>query len=286
MTVKGADVLAAFKSDLEGFFYPEAGFRMNAAVNGITTRYIGNANTGGIAVSQDLADCDVDTLETMMFLLLVLGHEAAHLLNVHGGHRDESHRETKALESWADFFGTKVALVAVTLGERVQALVTSLPGGGDTARRLDAVGNAIGRLASTYFDTDDSRYEPAPIRALNCVAGVVSTINTYFMLKGRDRDVELLVHLQVRLFRAPELKPHMERIAAAEPDYTQVTTITRIHQLLQGTREAITEGMRPIPAQWLRTNYEGSAEDKASRATEMYASIAVELEKLGLNPAS
>jgi len=281
--VKGIDVLEAFKSDIEGFFLPEAEFVMNAAVNGFTTRYIGGATKGGIAVSQDLANCDVDTLETMMFLLLVLGHEAAHLLNVHGGYRDQSSSDTRALEVWADFYGTKVAISVMTLGDRVRAIVTSIPGGNETATRLDAVGNAIGRLASTYFNTKDERYEPATIRALTCVVGVVSAINTYFTLKGVKRDARLLVDLQLRLFRTPELSPHLPGIGAAITDASQVSTIRRIHQSIQGERTAITQGMHPIPAQWLRTNYEGSDEENASRAKVEFDSIIRELEGLGIS---
>ncbi|MCV0359029.1 hypothetical protein KUC90_31230 [Pseudomonas aeruginosa] len=142
--LKGRDVIDAFKSDIEGFFYPTAGFVMNISVQGTRTAYRGSADSGRILISTDLAECEVDSLERMMFILLVLGHETAHLLNVHGGFRDESNQDTKALEVWADFFGTKVAMVAMTIGDKIQDMVTGLPGGKETGARVEAIGAAIG----------------------------------------------------------------------------------------------------------------------------------------------
>jgi len=283
MKLTGASVLEAFKSDIEGFFHPNSGFVMNTAVEGIKTRYIGSADKGGIAVSKDLANTEIDSLEVMMLVLLVLGHETAHLLNVHGGHRDKTNEDTKALEVWADFFGTKVAMVVMTIGERVQNIVASLPGGTDTVTRLNAIGAAIGRLATTYFDTNDGRYEPAPTRVAICVAGVMSALDTFWAMNGIDRSAERSLSLQLRLYQAPGMKPLLARIGAKAPDRAQLPLIHRIHQAIQGDRVAITDGMMPVPAQWLGTNYEGSEEDRLERANQMHERLKGELLKLGLD---
>lgn len=280
MQLTGLHVLEAFKSDIESFFYPDSGFVMNTAVQGTRIRYMGNAEKGGVAISEDFANYEVDSLESMMFLLLVLGHEAAHLLNVHGGHRDESDDETRALEVWADFFGTKIAMVVMTIGERVQDMVASLPGGDKTGARVDAIGAAIGLLATTYFDTSDGRYEPAPVRVATCVAGVMSALDTFWRLKGIDRDVGRSLSLQLRLYKAPAMKAQLGRIDT--PDRSQIPLIRRIHQAIQGNRASITGGMRPVPAEWLRTNYEGSEEERMARLEREFERLKVELSKLGL----
>lgn len=283
MQLTGLRVLEAFKSDIESFFYLDSGFVMNTAVQGITTRYIGNAEKGGIAVSEDLANYEVNSLESMMFLLLVLGHEAAHLLNAHGGHHDQSNDETRALEVWADFFGTKVAMVVMTIGDRVQDMVTSLPGGDKTEDRVNAIGAAIGLLATTYFDTNDGRYEPAPIRVATCVAGVMSALDTYWRLNGIERDVGRSLSLQLRLYQALAMKAQLGQVGAAVPDRSQIPAIHRIHQEIQGGSASITKGMRPIPAEWLGTNYEGSEEDRVARSEREFEHLKVELSKLGLD---
>lgn len=283
MKLTGLDVLAAFKSDIEGFFYPNSGFVMNTAVQGIRTRYIGSAEKGGIVVSDDLARHEVESLESLMFLLLVLGHEAAHLLNVHGGYRDQSNDDTRALEVWADFFGTKVAMVVVTIGDKVQDMVTSLPGGDKTGARVDAIGEAIGRLATSYFDTNDGRYEPAPIRVATCVAGVMSALDTYWRLKGIGRDVGRSLSLQFRLYQAPTMKAQLERFGAGAPDRSQIPVIRQIHQLIQGDRASITKGMRLIPEEWLKTNYSGSEDERIARAERDFEHLKAELLKLGLD---
>lgn len=257
---------------------------MNVAVQGSRTVYRGNARSGGILISTDLADCEVDSLERMMFILFVLGHEAAHLLNVHGGYQDESNDDTKALEVWADFFGTKVAIVVMTIGERIQDMVTALPGGKETGARVEAIGAAIGLLGTTYFETGSNRYEPAPVRVATCVAGVMSALDTFWSLNGIPRSVARSISLQLRLYQSPAMREMLSRVGEAEgPDRGQFPTIRRIHQQIQGDKAAIATGMREIPAAWLRTNYEGSEQERLAEAQRQLDKLKEELAKLGLD---
>ncbi|WP_448123768.1 hypothetical protein [Pseudomonas veronii] len=282
--LKGRDVIDAFKSDIEGFFNPTAGFAMNISVQGTRTVYRGSADSGGILISNDLAECEVDSLERMMFILLVLGHETAHLLNVHGGFRDESNQDTKALEVWADFFGTKVAMVAMTIGDKIQNMITGLPGGNETGARVEAVGAAIGLLGSTYFETGSARYEPAPVRVATCVAGVMSALDTFWSLNGIPRNVGRSMSLQMRLYQSPGMRLMLSKVeGASAPGRGQFPTIRRIHQHIQSGRASITEGMRPIPSAWLHTNYEGSEQERMAEAERQLEKLKEELAKLGLD---
>lgn len=282
--LKGKDVIKAFKSDIEEFFYLSAGFSMNVAVQGTRTVYRGSVRSGGIIISTDLAESEVDSLERMIFILLVLGHETAHLLNVHGGYQDESNDDTKALEVWADFFGTKVAIVIMTIGEKIQDMVTALPGGKETGSRVEAIGAAIGLLGTTYFETGSNRYEPAPVRVATCVAGVMSALDTFWSLNGIPRNVGRSISLQLRLYQSPAMREMLSRSAEADgPDSGQLATIRRIHQHIQGDKAAITAGMREIPAAWLRTNYEGSEEERLAEAQLQLDKLKEELVKLGLD---
>lgn len=282
MHITGMCVIDAFKRDVEGFFYSGSGFVLNTVVQGTRTAYRGNAERGGIILSSDLAECEVDSLDRLMFILLVLGHETAHLLNVHGGYRDESHDDTKALEVWADFFGTKVAMVAMTIGERIQDMVTSLPGGSETGGRIEAIGSAIGLLGTTYFETDDDRYEPAPVRVATCVTGVMSSLDTFWQLNGIAQSVERSLALQHRLYQSPAMRAMLSRGGGA-PSPGQIPSIRRIHQAIQGDKPAITAGMRPVPAAWLRTNYDGSEAARAADSKRRLERLKVELTRLGLD---
>lgn len=257
---------------------------MNVAVQGTRTAYRGSADSGGILISTDLAECEVDSLERMMFILLVLGHETAHLLNVHGGFRDESNQDTKALEVWADFFGTKVAMVAMTIGDKIQDMVTGLPGGKETGARIEAIGAAIGLLGTTYFETGSARYEPAPVRVATCVAGVMSALDTFWSLNGIPRNVERSISLQLRLYQPPAMRLMLRKVGERDvPDRDNFPIIRRIHQHIQGERSSITEGMRPIPSAWLRTNYEGSEQERMAEAERQLEKLKEELSKLGLD---
>lgn len=282
--LKGRDVIDAFKSDIEGFFYPTAGFVMNISVQGTRTVYRGSADSGGILISTDLAECEVDSLERMMFILLVLGHETAHLLNVHGGFRDESNQDTKALEVWADFFGTKVAMVAMTIGDKIQDMVTGLPGGKETGARVEAIGAAIGLLGTTYFETGSTRYEPAPVRVATCVAGVMSALDTFWSLNGIPRNVGRSMSLQLRLYQSPAMRLMLSKVeGAGVPERGQFPTIRRIHQHIQSDRASITVGMLPTPSAWLHTNYEGSEQERMAEAERQLDKLKEELAKLGLD---
>ncbi|WP_409321635.1 hypothetical protein [Pseudomonas monteilii] len=282
--LKGRDVIDAFKSDIEGFFYPTAGFVMNISVQGTRTAYRGSADSGGILISTDLAECEVDSLKRMMFILLVLGHETAHLLNVHGGFRDESNQDTKALEVWADFFGTKVAMVAMTIGDRIQDMVTGLPGGKETGARVEAIGAAIGLLGTTYFETGSTRYEPAPVRVATCVAGVMSALDTFWSLNGIPRNVGRSMSLQLRLYKSPAMRLMLSKVeGTGVPERGQFPTIRRIHQHIQSDRTSITVGMLPIPSAWLHTNYEGSEQERMAEAERQLDKLKEELAKLGLD---
>lgn len=174
-------------------------------------------------------------------------------------------------------------MVVMTIGDKVQDMVTSLPGGDRTGARVDAIGAAIGLLATTYFATDDGRYEPAPIRVATCVAGVMSALDTFWRLNGIERAVGRSLSLQLRLYQAPAMESQLGRVGDAVPYRSQIPAIRRIHQVIQGDRASITEGMRPIPAEWLRTNYEGSEEERLARSEQKQKRLSVELLKLGLD---
>lgn len=278
----GKDVLDAFKSDLEGFFYPDSGFVMNTAIQGSKTVYMGDANKGGVVVSKDLASHEVGSLEELVLILLILGHESAHLINVHNGYRDQTNDDTRAIEVWADFFGTKIAVVMLTFGEKILDLVTSFPGGAETGTRIDAIGAAIGRLAVSYFETNDGRYEPAPVRVATCVAGVMSALDTFWAMQGKGRSVARSLSIQKRLYASPVMTGQLLRADARAPDRSQLPLLRQIHKVIQGDRDSITPGMRDLPKQWLGTDYRGSEEARLANVKLQNEILMAELKKLGL----
>lgn len=280
MLITGKQVLEAFKSDLEGFFNPGAGFVMNTIIRGSKTHYSGSADQGGIVIATDIADFEVRCLEDFMLVLLVLGHEAAHLLNVHGGHKDQSDDETRALEAWADFFGAKVAMAVMTIGDKVPEMANSL-GGGNAGVRLDAIGVALGRLATSYFDVNDPRYEPASVRVASYVAGVLSGLVANWRQHDVECDVSHLILAQMRIYSAPALKS-LANPSVALPEDSQFTSILQIHQGIQGDRVEITDGMNLTAREWLRTEFKGSAEDYQARSGEALKRLEEQLAAIGL----
>lgn len=282
MLVTGKQVLEAFKSDVEGFFYPDAGFVMNTAVNGIKTRYVGDAEKGGIAVSHDLAAFEVRSLADLMFVLLVLGHEAGHLLNVHGAHQDSSKDETRALEVWADFYGAKVAMAVMTIGTKVRAMVDS-HGGTNAGVRLDAIGVALGRLSGTYFEVADRRYEPSPTRVATFVAGVMSGLVVNWVQHGHVPSVENLIHAQRRIYATEDMRAQLLLVQGSAPEQSQFSTIRHIHQKIQGDKSAITAGMKCVASEWIQTNYDGTDEEYMDRYVEALKQLKVELSAVGLD---
>lgn len=76
-----------------------------------------------IVIPREMAEDVIKTLDRLIFHLLMLGHEIAHLVHRHlDGASSQSDEDYRSLELWADFYGAKVAMTLLTYGEKISPL--------------------------------------------------------------------------------------------------------------------------------------------------------------------
>lgn len=294
--VTGQVVVDEFKAVVESFFNASSHFRLQIEVGGFLPLCRGVGQRARIVLPDHFSTLPVAKFEDLAFLLLVLGHETAHYLHKHNEHEDRSSLDTRAIEMWADFYGTKLAMVALTISAEFKKLSDALPGGQGTGERIDGLASALATLANSYFNTQSDKYESAPVRVATCVAGMLSFFEVLFPLqagaaegtKGYDREsqpdvvVQRAISLQKRIYSNTDL--YRLVLAAGPLNLTseQVQVISEIHKGIQAGQAAMFSSMEPIPAEWLRLNYDISEEERQKIVEKKQQTLSEVLQRLGL----
>lgn len=101
-------------------------------------------------------DSGVNDYSDLFYCLIIAGHELAHWANAHTKHLDKDDLDSKAIEMWADFFGTRLVFTAVARCKNVKAFINGIlrtPAfdlvGPDTLLR--EYGRALRRVYDTVF---------------------------------------------------------------------------------------------------------------------------------------
>ena len=298
--ITGEEVLNAFKADIESFFGSNNAFQLRVEVGGISPVCRGSGEKARIIWPKDLLTQPVNTSNDMVFLLIVLGHETAHYLNRHNEHNDQSSFESRAIEMWADFFGTKVALVAITIGEKLQRLSVALPDWDNSGKRIGALASALATLSATYFKIEHQKYPPARVRVATCVAGALSFFEVLFSIQAGakggyegylkashpDTIVRRALEIQMRIYRNEVLNNLVIIPEPLDLNSEQLQTISAVHKGIQAGQRAMFCGMAPIPAAWLNLNYDVPEEQRQETVKNKMQVLKNTLERLGIDPSS
>lgn len=275
--MNGREVVDAVKRDVENFFRPGCGFELKVIFLGNRNLCRGKGIDTKILLDSALADFEIESPDSLTFVLLTVGHETAHYLNCHNNHQDSNSTETRSLEEWADFYGTKVAMYLITFGESTTALCKRFPEYMSQANRLQSIGRAIGMLSKTYFDTSSSKYGSPLYRVGTCVSGVLSFLDTYWNSKDLARSLAIWKTLHSN----PDLTSLIEAYDGENiGNELSVESTVRIHQEIQGKNPEISSGMKNLPALFLGTNYDVSPLQRAAYVLEVRAELQRQSEKL------
>lgn len=250
----GRDVVLAAKADLTGFFLPNANFEVRTR-DGIKHALKGSGSDAYVQFDTLMLGAPVNDLETFLFVMLVFGHEATHYLHRHNDQsqsQEETNLDARSMEIWADFYGTKMALTLVTFGRECMAIYGQLSGCLHKREHIRAMGSAIGRLGETYFAMPSDVHEDCVTRVGHCAAGVTSFFDGYY----GDQNVKRSLEFMVLLYDNTAMKHLMSQAGDSYmTDTAPIDRIAHIHQQIQGTARAITEGMHPLAAWFLSTDY-------------------------------
>lgn len=232
-----------------------------------------------LLVEKYLADTDICSLEQILLCLLVAGHEMCHLMNNHNKRSEWQAPERKALEMWADFFGTRVAFCLITHGERVKGVIAStlgpltspnsLPREFFQEHLLTTCGNALDLMYAQFSEAKKSdRYPSASERMLTIMAG---TLSFFYREFGRvDEDWTFYVLRHVAFGRSWFVKG-AEELKDYKMDDSQFSLINNVHKDIAGIHASISPGLRPAYERLIGTGYRNTEKGRrlAAKALDL-----------------
>lgn len=265
--ITGDSIITSFKKDVEAFFTSDPAFELRIEkVGGGLPTCKGVGDNARLCLPTDFFTQIIDDPKDFVFLLLVLGHEAAHYLNRHNEHIDKAYIESQGIEMWADFFGTKIAFVVLTFGAELSKF-SFMPK--NAMDRIDVFALALEKLSESYFQNSHPRYPEISTRIGTYVAGVMSFLEQYFKwwaikynnskayAEAQDPDVivQRALSIQMRIYKNKKLKNWAMASEGKGLEETSFETISAIHRDIQGKQDALFKGMKPLPSVWLRLTY-------------------------------
>lgn len=280
--IKGKIVAEAIFKDVEGFYYHAAKFSIKKEFNSKSRHHVslrGSGEQSRVALSKDFCEFDITSIGDLLSALIVISHEIAHYLNRHNDRQDRKEIDFTAIETWADFFGARIFMTAITFGKKSQYLIKRFIEVMHQDSVLPAVGRAIGDIyEKIYKHNTDARYPQAFERVLIFNAG---TTSFFYRLFG-EINPSWTIHVITTLLREAGFA---ERAGQHNPNWAEhdeiVKTASFIHREIQGDKASITHGLKPQYIPLLTTNYQITPDQEKSYRKKWMT----EIEKIGLNPA-
>lgn len=293
----GQDVVEAFKADVEDFFEAKHGFELRIETAGFSPKCKGSGSAARIQLPVEMLEKSVESYTDLALLLLVLGHEAAHYLHRHNEHYDESALDYRALEMWADYFGTKVAMVVMTIGQNTLRRFGDLTG---AKSRLDALASALATLSGSYFNITSPNYPSADERVSTCISGMLSFFEAQFGLQAGAKGggaayrkameprtiIERALKVQLRLYANSTLAALARTSPSRDDEFQEIKIIAAIHKKIQNGQPALFEGLKEVQSLWLNLDYDIPDELRAAIAKKRRELLVNTLGDMGISPAA
>jgi hypothetical protein len=140
-----------------------------------------------IVISSDIKFLNIDSDESKIYVLFMIGHELAHLVNKHLEHDDKNKFDSQTLEMWADYFGTKISMSILQNGTRFKKTLNS--NFQDVNIGLKTISNALLLLKNNiYINTN---YSNKYLNSNDRISTVVAAIAAFLTRKEMIVDVKL-----------------------------------------------------------------------------------------------
>lgn len=261
MTISGKSLFEAVQADIESFFEQSSGFKITAKLDSNSICCKGSGEECIIHLSRDFCHNIITTLDDLHLSLFVICHEIAHYLHKHNNNNDKDHIETKSIEDWADFYGTKLMMTTITFGNRTQEIYRSFDGASHSGERIDSMGRALERLAETFYKVDSNLYSNRLSRVGFSVAGINSFFDKYYGSMVLSRSFSIMKRIY--------LKSGISNIIDIESDSFMKNTgslekVDEIHKRIQESNPSISNGLRPEFEIFIGTNYDTTPEQRAN----------------------
>jgi hypothetical protein len=246
--------------DFKDFFLPGGAPKFRIAVEATHHACIRRRGEDiRIVIPSEMARATIEDADEMFFHLLILGHEMAHLVHRHLYAHTPEIADNRALEYWADFYGAKVVMVLISMGERCNAIFQRFfPSTHFFEAALESIGRAVGRLVETVY-SNDLRYPPKLLRV-----GLISNgVTSYFRLALQNPPPIWYFSVFKRIFASPSVKELMILDpSVVEPDREPIDRAAKWHRELQGRAPAIYPWLKPEVVLYLHTSFDQTDEER------------------------
>lgn len=269
----GKDVVLAAKKDLESFFVLNANFELKIELDSHSRHHastIGAGESLRIRFSKDFCSAEVADINSFHYFALIIGHEIAHYMHAHNEHNDETEYDSKSIEAFTDFFGTRVMMTLITYGQEYIELYKKLGFEFHSEKVIDSIGVAIARLSESLFNADSKNYPNCISRVGFCAAGVTSFLDKKF----GNVDIQRSMHVLTRIYTSGSL-PQLFELKSNEfdMDLNLIVRSDEVHKAIQGINLSISNGVKPQYLKYIGTSYH-STEDSRKMYVETMKSVA------------
>lgn len=258
----GKDVVLAAKKDLESFFKDEVNFSLELELDSKSLHHASVIGTGEklrIRFSKDFCLANISEINDLHYFLFVVSHEIAHYLHAHNKHKDESSFESKSLEAFADFFGSKIMMTILTYGNNFRKLYEKLGFKFHGGEVIDSIGFAFSDLAESVFNTNSDLYSNRITRVGHCSAGIMSFLDNQFS----NTDIKRSMNVLTRIYSSGKLPIIIKSEGNQffmDPDLIRVSD--KIHKDIQGIDIGITKWLKPKFKIFIGTAYFSTEESR------------------------
>lgn len=273
--MKGKDFIEMALGDFEDF-YIQSDFKVQRIYqdcNGL--KVSGNNEKARLAIPNEFAQMDLEEDSEKFYALLLIGHEVAHYINKHNYYAESEKIETRAIEMWADYFGTVIAMSLFLLGKNTSKRFSFKPNS-DKESSFNMMCGAFERIYEIYKNADGQGiYEHSSSRILIITTGITSFLirleisklinegkididlwsDTYLELsKAWTYEFILFSRKCKALFEAYMNKNLISLKEEEELEKIQ-KVVQKIHIQIIGNAREITEGIHPVMKWILGTDF-------------------------------
>ena len=256
----GRAVAEAAASDFSLFFLPWCPYEVRVSFGPVHAAKVRKDGKGSyIVIPNVMAQDVITTPERLLFHLLMIGHEIAHLVHRHlDDASEQSADDYRSLELWADFYGAKVAMALLTFGRQLRPIAAEFWPDRDLHKVLNNLGDAVGFLVTMVYSNHE-KYPKKIERAGQVTIGVLAFVRTNF---GKRFDVRLYYSVPNRVFLCPPVRELIaDDVGGFEASYEALRRAKAWHRKAQGNATAITPGFYPALLPYLHTTF-GQTEEE------------------------
>lgn len=218
-----------------------------------------------LAISSDIKCLGIDNDISKLYVLFIIGHELAHLVNKHLNYKDKDIFDSQTIEMWADFFGAKITMSILQNGTRFNKMLDA--DFKDVNIGLEIIFHTLLELnQKVHINTNSSRkYINSSERSSTIVAGIIAFLTRKEMIlnlklseqKHAEIGFDWGVTVNKKLYELGFFEKLFSDKTKDDIDIAKMASnVFTIHQSLKQKNGQLLKGLDPYHMYILDTSYE------------------------------